>query len=272
MSGLTLRDHLWLWAMPVNVLQELRAYPFRDETSTLTAQQAIERTGIRNVLIAGGLPLTAETMALLPAARRIIAKGAMHRAVDGGGTRVDYDAGLNALLRAKRLAARDPRIESFLLDDFSTGSVAGGVTPQHLADLQFENAARPPQLPLMATFYEMSLEDDLQLPLLPYFAGFLNPLWHAADIDRQPGYARRLSGLTGGKPLLLCIYVYDFGNQRKLSYAGMRRQLDACEELIRARQVYGAVILGTCMLDLDWDSNRALYDWLAERGDAAIES
>lgn len=271
MSGSTLRDHLWLWGMPVNVLQELRAYPFRDEPSTLTAQQAIERTGIRNVLIAGGLPLTGETMAGLSAARRIIAKGAMHRAVDGA-TRVDYDAGLNALLQAKRLAARDPRIESFLLDDFSTGSVAGGVTPKHLADLQFENAARPPQLPLMATFYEMSLADDRQLPLLPYFAGFLNPLWHAADIDRLPGYAERLSRLTGGKPLLTCIYVYDFGNLRKLSYAGMRRQLDACEELIRERRVYGAVILGTCMLDLDWESNRALYDWLEKRGDATIGS
>ncbi len=74
MSSLTLRDHLWLWGMKVNVLQELKAYPFWEETSTLTTQQAIERTGIRNVLIAGHLPLTKETMTQLPAAKRIIAK------------------------------------------------------------------------------------------------------------------------------------------------------------------------------------------------------
>ena len=108
----------------------------------------------------------------------------------------------------------------------------------------------------MATFYEMSLDDDRQLPLLPYFAGFLNPLWHAANIDEQKGYAERLGRLTGNKPLLMCIYVYDFGNQRKLSYAGMRRQLEVCEEMIRERSVYGVVILGTCMLDLDWESNK----------------
>ena len=36
MSSLTLRDHLWLWGMKVNVLQELKAYPFWEETSTLT--------------------------------------------------------------------------------------------------------------------------------------------------------------------------------------------------------------------------------------------
>ena len=123
----------------------------------------------------------------------------------------------------------------------------------------------------MATFYEMSLDDDRQLPLLPYFAGFLNPLWHAANIDEQKGYAVRLGRLTGNKPLLMCIYVYDFGNRRKLSYAGMRRQLEVCEEMIRERSVYGVVILGTCMLDLDWESNRALYDWLDERGDMHTE-
>ena len=31
MSSLTLRDHLWLWGMKVNVLQELKAYPFWEE-------------------------------------------------------------------------------------------------------------------------------------------------------------------------------------------------------------------------------------------------
>ena len=270
MSSLTLRDHLWLWGMQVNHLQGLKAHPFWEETSTLTTQQAIERTGIRNVLIAGNLPLTKETMTQLPAAKRIIAKWGMHERVDGR-FRVVYERALSALLQAKELAAEDPRIESFLLDDFSTGTVEGGVTPQHLADLQFENAARPPQLPLMATFYEMSLDDDRQLPLLPYFAGFLNPLWHAANIDKQKGYAERLGRLTGNKPLLMCIYVYDFGNLRKVSYDGMRRQLEVCEEMIRERSVYGVVILGTCMLDLDWEANKALYDWLDERGDVKIE-
>lgn len=271
MSSLTLRDHLWLWGMKVNILQELKAYPFWEETSTLTTQQAIERTGIRNVLIAGGLPLTKESIDPLPAAKLIIAKWGMHKAVDGK-AQIDYQMALDALLQAKELAAEDPRIEAFLLDDFSTGTVDAGVTPQHLADLQFENFSRPPQLPLMATFYETSLEDDRVLPLLPYFAGFLNPLYYAANIDKQKGYADRLGQLTGNKPLLLCIYLYDFGNLKKMSYDLMRRQLDVCEEMIREKKVYGVVILGTCMMDLDWEANKALYEWLEERGDATIGS
>ena len=270
MNNLTVRDHLWLWGMRVNWLQSVERHAFSDETSTLTTEQAIERTGIRNVLIAGALPLTKETMTQLPAAKRIIAKWGMHRQADGG-TKVDYQRALTAMLQAKELAAEDPRIEAYLLDDFSTGTVEGGVTPQHMADLQFENASRPPQLPLMATVYEMSLEDERLHRVLPYFAGYLNPLWHAANIDKQRGYADRLAELSGNKPLLLCIYVYDFGNGEKISYDLMRRQLEVCEEMIRAKQVYGVVILGTCMMDLDWEANKALYDWLDERGDAVIE-
>ncbi len=269
MNSLTVRDHLWLWGMQVNVLQSQKSYPFTDEMSTLTTQQAIERTGIRNVLIAGHLPFTKQTMAELPAAKRIIAKWGMHKEAPGG-TQVDYQKGLDALLQAKELAAEDPRIEAYLLDDFSTGTVAGGVQPQHLADLQFENFSRPPQLPLIATVYEMSLEDERLPPLLPYFAGFMNPLWHAANIEKQRGYADRLAELSGGKPLLLCIYLFDFGNSEKISYELMRRQLEVCEQMIRDRQVYGVVILGTCLMDLEWEANRALYDWLDERGDAAV--
>ena len=270
MSSLTLRDHLWLWGMKVNILQKLGC-SFSEETSTLTTQQAIERTGIHNVLIAGGLPLTRDTMTQLPAARRIIAKWGMHRETDGV-MKVDYQRALTAMLQAKELAAEDPRIEAYLLDDFSTGTIKGGVTPQHMADLQFENFSRPPQLPLMATVYEMSLEDERLHRVLPYFAGYLNPLWHAANIDKQKGYADRLAEISGNKPLLLCIYLYDCGNNKKIPYDLMRRQLDVCEEMIREKKVYGVVILGTCMMDLDWEANKALYDWLDERGDVTIGS
>ena len=133
-------------------------------------------------------------MAQLPAAKRIIAKWAMFKDDGTSDTPVDYQKGLDGLLQAKALATEDRRIEAYLLDDFSTATVAGGVQPQHLADLQFENFSRPPPLPLMATVYEMSLEDDrLPPPLLPYFAGYLNPLWHAANIEKQKGYTDRLA-------------------------------------------------------------------------------
>ncbi|MCK4324602.1 MAG: hypothetical protein KAW89_08740, partial [Armatimonadetes bacterium] len=48
------------------------------QDSTLTTEQAIQRTGITNVLMAGGLPLSRETLDSMPSARCIIAKWGLH--------------------------------------------------------------------------------------------------------------------------------------------------------------------------------------------------
>lgn len=230
------------------------------------------RNGVvsNNVLMAGGLPLDRATLASIPSARRIIAKNALHRQSEDGRLYVDQDGCAAALHDAKQLAATDPRIEAYLIDDFSTGSIKAGAQPEHLARLQFINATEFPHLPLMGTVYEMSLEDERVWACLPYFAGFLSPLWHAADIDRLPGYVARIAELSGNKPQLACIYLFDFGNSQLLSYAQMQRQLDVAEGLLREERVVGVCILGTCMMDLEWEANRCLYDRLARVGDSAL--
>ena len=268
MNTETLRDRLWLWGMKVNILQETGELPWG--TSRMTTEDAIQKTGITNILMAGGLEIDRETLDSMPSARRIICKWGLHRHVKGSGHVVDYERCWTRLRGAKELAAADTRIDAFLVDDFSTGTVDAGVTPSDLARLQFANATFFPHLPLMATMYTMSL-DRPELPsLLPYFASFLTPLWHAADIDVFPKGVEKLSKMSGGKPQLLCIYLYDFGNGKVMSYELMRRQMDVVENLLREGKAFGAVILGTCMMDLDWDSNRCFIDWLAEKGTSPV--
>ena len=267
MAGQTIRDRLWLWGMKVNVLQELGCGFGK---STMTTEQAIVRTGITNVLMAGGLPLDRPTLDSMPSARRIIAKWSLHGHSKEKGAYLDLDGCLAALRSAKQIAGEDPRIDAFLIDDFSTGSIEAGAQPQHLARLQTVNATEFPHLPLMGTVYEMSLEDERLWACLPYFAGTLSPLWHAADIDKLPGYIARIAELTGDKPQLVCIYLYDFGNGKLLSSELMRRQLDVAERLLREERVVGICILGTCMMDLDWEANPCFYDWLEREGDRVI--
>ena len=253
--------------MKVNALAEAGyALP----TSTMTTEEAIRKTGITSVLMAGGLELDRATLDSMPSARRIICKWAIHREDEHGQVILAAERALAALRAAKALARQDPRIEAYLIDDFSSVSVTVGVGPEHLARLQYLNALEPPQLPFMGTIYTMTLDTPELVGLLPHFAGYLTPLWHAADIDGLPADVRRLARMSGGKPQLLCIYLYDFGNKELVSYELMRRQLDVAEALLREEAVYGVVILGTCMMDLDWKSNACLADWLKERGDRSI--
>ena len=268
----TIRERLWLWAMKVNILQELGSYKGAGwAESTMTTEEAIARSGITNIMLCGHLEPTAENLKLIPSATRIITKWGMHEAgPDGKGNVLAYDAAYDALIQAKEIARIDTRVEAYLLDDFSTGTVDAGVKPEHLAKLQRANANIAPQLPLMGTIYTMSL-DRPELPgLLPHFAGYLTPLWHAAEIDGLEADVDRLADMSGGKPQLLCIYLWDFGNSKLLSYQLMERQLNVLADLIRKDKVFGVVILGQCMMDLDWEANRCLYEWLDKHGDEEV--
>jgi hypothetical protein len=112
----------------------------------------------------------------------------------------------------------------------------------------------------------MSL-DRPQLPgLLPYFDQYLVPLWHADQIDTVPDALLRLAVMTGGKPMILCLYVFDFGNDRPLPGDLMQRHINVAEWLLREQRITGLCICGTCMMDLDWEADRVLMDWFEKAG------
>jgi hypothetical protein len=270
MDTVTIRDRLWLWGMPVNALQEGGEFDeYALPQSTMTVQGAIQRTGITNVILAGGLPIDDESLASMPSATRIICKTELHRLVDGKNV-LDYNRCLSGLLAAKRLAAVDARIEGFLLDDFSTGSIDAGAKPDHLAKLEFENAVRPHVLPLSSTIYTMSL-DRPEIPgLLPHFGMYLAPIWDSDLIETLATDLDQLSEMSGGKPAMLCLYLYDFGANKLISRELMQRHLDVAERQLREGRITGLCMCGTCMMDLDWDSNRVFYNWVNLVGDIKL--
>jgi hypothetical protein len=270
MKTQTIRDRLWLWGMKVNILQELDNYSrLNFGASTLTVEAAIKKTGITNVIMAGHLPIDESSLAAIPSAKRIICKTSIHGHRDDKPV-MDEENCRAKLLDAKRLAAADTRIEAFHIDDFSTGSIDAGTGPEPLARLQFLNAVNAPQLPLGGTMYTMSLERPELPALLPYFAYYLVPLWHAEQIDTVPAALGRLAGLSGGKPMMLCLYCYDFGIGTQIPRPLMQRHLDLAEKLLLDQKVTGMCLCGTCMMDLDWESNHCFYDWLEKKGNREI--
>jgi hypothetical protein len=70
--------------------------------------------------------------------------------------------------------------------------------------------------------------------------------------------------------MIFCIYVYDFGNSVPMPREIMQSHLDMGERLLKENRIVGLLVCGTCMMDLDWDSNRCLYDWLDRVGDQKI--
>ena len=50
----------------------------------------------------------------------------------------------------------------------------------------------------------------------------------------------------------------------------MQQHLDTAGELLLAGNVAGLCLCGTCMMDLDWESNRRFYEWLERAGDQPV--
>ena len=267
----TLLDRLWIWGMPVNALQKTDDFGRLGwADSQITVEQVITKTGIRNVYMAGGFEIDETSLAAMPSAKRIVCKWSMHKYVDNGQV-IDYERCEERLLAAKRLAAQDTRIEGFLLDDFSTGGMNAGVTAEHPARLQYSNATHGPHLPLCATIYPMSLERDGLAELLRYFDQIILPAWHVSEIEVFPQWVQRCHELSGNKPVLACLYLFDFGGEKMLTRDQMQQQLDIVEPLLRSGQVTGLLVLGTCMMDLGWESVECLYTWISRVSHDPIE-
>jgi hypothetical protein len=249
--------------MRPNALQqsgELGKLPgFRN--STITTEQAIGLTGIRNVVLAGGLEIEQASLDSMPSAERIICKWALHEHIDGG-VRLNVDACAQRLLAAKQLCLTDRRVESFLADDFSTGSMDAGAVALHVARLQYLNATTRPPLPLNATIYPQSLDRPGLAEMLRYFDQILFPLWYVSEIENLPRFSERCAELSGSKPMLACLYFYDFGNGKMITRDQMQRQLDVLTAQLDSGQVTGAVSCGTCMIDLGWESVDCWLEWL----------
>lgn len=262
----TILDRLWLWGMKVNMLQSQGHYDIADfRESKLTVETALQLTGISNVYMAGGLEIDEATLAEMPSAKRIVCKWALHDHKDGK-MFLDVERCHKRLRGAKALAKVDPRIEGFHIDDFSTGSMDVGAKPEHVAQLQYLNAISQPLLPLYGTFYSMTLERDGIADMMRYFDVIILPLWHYSELDTLPQRIERTNELSGGKPILLAMYVYDFGNNKQITTEGMGIQLDFVEKTILSQQVTGLLVCGTCMLDIGWEAADYYIDWIKRVG------
>jgi hypothetical protein len=266
----TIRDRLWLWGMKVNILQELSDFAYcKFKRSTLTVEQAIQKTGITNIILAGHLDIARTSLEQMPSAKRIICKWTIHQSVNGKNV-LREDECLDKLLAAKSLAREDPRIEAFHVDDFSTGSIDAGISIDTVHRLQMMNATCFPQLPLGATIYPQSLDVPALPQYLPHFGYFLVPLWFADQIDTLSDSLDRLSVLSGGKPMLLCLYCFDFGKNQFISQELMARHLETARRLILDHRVTGLCLCGTCLMDLELEANRCFFDWAGRAADQPV--
>jgi hypothetical protein len=262
-QGRPLRDLLWVWGNPD--MAKPGEHTFATFAQASSAQRA-KLLGVPNIVMAGlGIPndqaqAEALTREVASSPRLVWEIGA-----DGeGGPPFVYTQRLS---QVRRLVDQFPRIEAVLLDDMSTVSIDKGFKPENIRQIRRSLDGKYAAVKLWGVLYTMSFNR-------PKIDEYINELdvinlwtWHAKDVVKLEQNVAHCEKKYPGKPIMLGLYLYDYGDNRRMSLDLLKRQCDTALELVHAGRIQGIVFL---TIDSDVQTLSWAADWIKRVGDQKI--
>ncbi len=259
-----IRDVLWVWGNPE------MAKPGPHTVATFAQASPAERAkllGVSNIIMAGlGLPnddLRAERQTKeVSHARRLI----WEIAPDGEGENRPF-VYRETMARIKRLANTHPQIEGVLLDDMSTVGIDHGFKPEHIRQIRELLGDKHARVTIWGAVYTMSFDRPGINDYIKELDGIVLAIWHAKDVVRLDKHVDHCRRLFPNKPIVLCLYLYDYGENRRMPRELLARQCATALELTQAGRVQGIIFL---TIDNDPEAVTWAADWIRRVGDRKI--
>jgi hypothetical protein len=171
------------------------------------------------------------------------------------------------IARVRRLAATYPQIEGVLLDDMSSLGIDHGFKPKHIRAVRELLGDTHGQVKVWGVVYTMNLDRE-------GMAGYIRELdvislwvWHARDIPRMAKDVARLRTEFPGKPIVLGLYLYDYGGGQRMPLARLEEQCATALRLAHAGDIEGMVFL---TINDDADTVAWTADWVQKVGDEPV--
>jgi hypothetical protein len=264
----TLGDRFWAWATLPNALRSDPTGIDRDSVMTPAAGAAF--LGVPNMIMAGFLPPNETEAAPVQHLKRVVWEMSLGSPEDVEQRRPTFDFRPN-LPPIQAVADRFTNVEALLLDDLTTNDITRrGMPPSVLADLSFAVYSRPRPLSIWGVVYTMSFE----IPNLKEYLAFLDVIslwvWHAKDLRNLDAYLDRCNELSGGKPVILGLYLHDWGESRRMPLDLMEFQCERARRYLHEGRIIGAVFLSTSILDIGLPAVDWTRDWIARVRDEAL--
>jgi len=234
------REVLWVWGNPE------MAQPGPQTLATFAEASPAQRAkllGVPNVVMAGhGLPrddaaafdLTAE-VAHCP---HLVWEISTDDPSDG--PPFTYD---ETIQRARKLAAQYPQIEGILLDDMSTVQIDRGFLPEHIRQIRDLLGDTHGQVKVWGVLYTMSFDRQNIRAYIDELDVISLWTWHAKDLTDLDANVARCEDLFPGKPIVLGVYLYDYGDGRPMPLEFHQRQCADALRLAHAGRIQGIVFL-----------------------------
>jgi hypothetical protein len=271
-AGAHLIDMLWVWGIPEgNGGYEMGKGRMLSTTDPAAFAQADAQSkaailGIPNVLMAGdGLPNDLRRAGELSRGIAGLKRIGWELGPDGGdGPPFVYTEKIAIL---KKLKQQYPRIEAVSIDDMLTSQRKKGLHPDDIATLRRQLHASVPGVSMWGIVYTMNLAD----PVLPEYLKSIDVVnlwtWRADELRDLDAKFAAAEKLAGGKPIVLGLYLYDYGGHRKMPPDLLQLQCEKALALARQKRIRGIVFLA---VNNDAGAVTWTRDWIRKVRDQAI--
>ena len=130
-----------------------------------------------------------------------------------------------------------------MLDDMSSVSIDRGLKPEHIQGIRAALSVTPPALKLWGVLYTMNMDRPGISDYLRPLDGILLAEWHAKNLPNLKEQVRRCRTEYPDKPILLCLYLYDYGENRRMPPDLLEGQCNTALSLLHSGEIVGMVPL-----------------------------
>lgn len=234
------RDRMWVWGT-----REARGGGEGGLAAYAEANSAARAAmlGLRNIIIAGGKVLEqAEAVELARESAEL--GGRLVYEVCPGEMTGHADDYADDARAAHAAAAAVGALEAVLLDDLTSQQVAGrGMPVAELARLCDLLRSGPRALQVWGVVYTMNLDHPQLSEYLEHLDVINLWTWRAEELHELETNLTRCEALAPGKPIVLGLYMYDYGDGRPMPLDLMEHQCEAALQWLREGRIKGMVFL-----------------------------
>ncbi len=258
------RDILWVWGNPE------MAEPGQHTAASFAQAGPAERAtilGVPNIIMAGlGLPHDDREAERLTGEVAHCPRLIWEVSTDSGESQLPF-VYEETIGRVRRIAGQYPQIEGILLDDMSSVGIDHGFKPEHIREVRRLLGPDHSQLKIWGVLYTMNFNREgidkyiQELDVISLWT------WHAkdvADLEKNVAHCERL---YPDKPIVLGLYMYDYGDGRRMPMELLEQQCRTALELAEQGRVRGIVFL---TINNDADAISWVADWIASVGDQPL--
>jgi hypothetical protein len=259
------RDLLWVWGNPE------MAKPGDHTVATFAEASPAQRArllGVPNVILAGnGLPNDDRQADALTQAVSDFPRLLWEITADGnGGPPFVYT---NRMVQVRRLVDKYPQIEGVVLDDMSTGGMDHGFKAEHIRQIRRLLDGKYTAVKIWGVVYTMSLNRPGMNDCIKELDVNLLVEWFPRKIGELEKHVDHCRRLFPAKPIVVGLYLYDYGENRRMPLELLAKQFETARRLAHAGRIAGIEI--TTIND-DPQAVKWTADWIKRVGSERIGS